>query len=413
MGDRLIGTKRTILLGAITLAAGYLILSLPFVSGKYLEFPLAVIAVGNGLFKANPSSLLSKVYQKEKVNQDSGFTLYYMAINIGAFLSFLVAPILNKYFGWHIAFSCCFFGLLLAILNYFVMGRWIRDVGSSPDFKPLQWGKYFLVVVGAVVLIAASYWLLDYRTVLAWLLVLSAIIFLALFARQIVKAGRDEKKGMLLFIVLFFQAIVFFVMYFQMPTSINLFVLRNVAYGAIPPASFQALNPIWILIMGPILAVIYHRLSKKHRDLSLPTKFALGTLLAGSAFLVLSLGAYFSRQTGIVNPGWVVTSYWFQSTGELLVSALGLSLASRFVPQRLMGYSMGLWFLSFSLASIIAGHVASIAAIPANISHDPRVSLPIYSHLFLQIGGVTVTFALLMFCFVPLLKRLIAHPIGE
>ncbi|MCB1828036.1 MAG: dipeptide/tripeptide permease, partial [Coxiellaceae bacterium] len=122
------------------------------------------------------------------------------------------------------------------------------------------------------------------------------------------------------------------------------------------------------------------------------------------------LAAYFSRDTGIVSPWWVVTSYWFQSTGELLVSALGLSLASRFVPQRFMGYSMGLWFLSMSLASLIAGHLASLASIPQNVSHDPKVSLPIYSNLFLHIGIVTVVFAVVMFCLIPLIKRLIVKP---
>ena len=199
-------------------------------------------------------------------------------------------------------------------------------------------------------------------------------------------------------------------MYFQMPTSINLFVLRNVAYGSIPPASFQALNPIWILMISPILATIYRRLASGRGDLSLPTKFALGTLLAGMAFLVLPLGAYVSRQTGIVSPWWVVASYGFQSTGELLVSALGLSLASRFVPQRLMGYAMGLWFLSTSLASIIAGHIASLAAVPKDIAHDPKITLPIYSKVFIHIGLATVAFAIVMFLLVPLLKRLIIMP---
>lgn len=410
VGDHVLGTKRTILLGAITLAIGYLLLSLPFLPTQYLEFPLAVIAVGNGLFKANPSSLLSKVYEKNPVNQDSGFTLYYMAINIGGFFSFLVAPVLNKFFGWHVGFSVCFFGLLLAIANYFFMGRFTKNIGSDPDFRPIRWHKFFAVIIGALVLIAVSYWLLDHKDIMAVLLLAGAVILLVIFFMEISKAHHTEKKGMILFFLLFLQAIVFFVMYFQMPTSINLFVLRNVSYGAIPPASFQALNPIWVLIMSPILAAIYNKLSKRGGDLSLPAKFSLGTLLAGSAFLVLPLAAYFSRDTGMVSPWWVVTSYWFQSTGELLVSALGLSLASRFVPQRLMGYSMGLWFLSTSLASVIAGHLASFAAIPQNVSHDPRLSLPIYSNLFLHIGVVTVVIALIMFCFVPLLKRLIVKP---
>ena len=209
-GDRIIGTKRTILLGAITLAAGYLLLSLPFLRTQYLELPLAIIAVGNGLFKANPSSLLSKIYRKTKAHEDSGFTLYYMAINIGGFLSFLLAPLLSKYFGWRTGFLSCFFGLVLAIFNYFVMARLIDEFGSPPDFKPIQWRQYFLVVLSAMVLIGVSYWLLDHKAITAWLLIMGAIVILLVFSWEILQAGQHEKKGMILFVLLFFQAIVFF-----------------------------------------------------------------------------------------------------------------------------------------------------------------------------------------------------------
>ncbi len=245
---------------------------------------------------------------------------------------------------------------------------------------------------------------------------IGAGVMLLFFLYEITKAKVKERKGMVLFIVLFFQAVIFFVLYFQMPTSLTLFALRNVEHHILwlpmQPANFQALNPFWILVMSPILAAYYAHQTRKGKDWSLPSKFASGTLLAGLAFLALSLGAYFSRSTGVVNSLWVVLSYGLQSTGELLVSALGLALVSRFIPQRLMGYTMGLWFLSFSLASIIAGHVAAYASIPSDISHDPRVSLPIYSNLFMHIGVITVIIAMLMFCFVPLLKRLIVGSRG-
>jgi POT family proton-dependent oligopeptide transporter len=137
----------------------------------------------------------------------------------------------------------------------------------------------------------------------------------------------------------------------------------------------------------------------------MPSKFSLGTLLAGLAFLVLPFGSLFAHN-GEINGLWLVVSYWLQSTGELLVSALGLSLAARYVPQRFMGFTMGLWFLCTSIASIIAGKVASFASIPANISQDPLMSLPIYNHLFLRIGVITCAIAVIMFALVPALKKL-------
>ena len=378
VGDYILGTKRTILLGAVVLAIGYLLLSLPMINEHYLQFPLAVIAVGNGLFKANPSSLLSKVYHETKHNQDSGFTLYYMAINVGSLVSISLTPWLSKLFGWSIGFLCSFVGLMLGIINYSIMRKSIVKYGSKPDFEKMRYGRLSAVVLISLIMIGICFWLLSHHNILSWLLVVSGIVMLLFFLWEIIQAKHKERKGMILFLILFLQAIIFFILYFQMPTSLTLFALRNVEHHIlwipVQPANFQALNPFWILVLSPILAVFYTSLSKRKKDISLPTKFAMGTLLAGLAFLVLPIAGYFARQTGVVNSMWVVLSYFLQSTGELLVSALGLSLVSRFVPQRLMGYTMGLWFLSISIASIIAGHVASIASIPKGISHDPRIS---------------------------------------
>lgn len=409
IGDKVLGTKRTILLGAVVLALGYLLLSLPEISSHHLALPLAFIAVGVGLFKANPSSLLSKVYEETPHNLDSGFTLYYMAINIGAAISMNLTPILNKIFGWHVAFSVCCAGIILAILNFLFMQKTIVGVGSKPDQKPMRWDYFSYVLLGTVGLIVGSNFLLNHYQMVSWLLLGGTITLLFSYMTLIAKAAPEERKGMFLFIILFTQGVVFFVLYFQMPTSLSLFALRNVHHSIlgipIQAAQFQMLNSFWVMAMSPVMAWFYQGWHKHNRDLSLPAKFSLGTLLAGLAFLCLSLGSLFNHH-GVISGMWLVFSYWLQSTGELLVSALGLSLAARYVPQRFMGFTMGLWFLCASIASIIAGKVASIASIPANISKDPYLSLPIYNHLFIKIGLTTVAISLAMFTLVPLLKKL-------
>jgi len=409
VGDKLLGTKRTILLGSVVLSIGYLLLSLPIINSHYLILPLAVIAVGNGLFKANPSSLLSKVYEGTNNNLDSGFTLYYMAVNIGSFISMNATPILNKYFGWHVAFSVCCAGLVFAIINYLFMRRTIAAYGSEPDKKPMQWDKFCYVILGVGAIICATYFMLHFYHVVSWLLLIGTIVLFSIYFRLIAKSEEHERKGMYLFVILFFQAILFWVMYFQTFTSLTLFALRNVEPSilGIPmlPAQFQALNPFWIMVMSPVLAIIYQRLFNKNHDLSIATKFALGTLLAGLSFVILPIGGLFNHG-GVISGNWLFISYWMQSTGELLVSALGLSLAARYVPQRYMGFTMGLWFLCTSIASIIAGKVATLASVPKNISHDPVSSLPIYNHLFLELGLVACAISVVMFACVPLLKKL-------
>jgi POT family proton-dependent oligopeptide transporter len=411
IGDKLLGTKRTILLGAITLAIGYFLLSLQvFHTANLLIMPLAVIAVGNGLFKANPSSLLSKVYEGTCYNLDSGFTLYYMAINIGSFLSMNLTPILSKYFGWHIAFLVCFIGLALAVINFILMRRIVKPYGSAPDLKPLRLDYFAYVIAFILGLVVACYFLLHYYQMMSWLLIGGTVALLLIYFGIIGKAAKShERNGMFLFSILFVQAIVFFVLYFQAPTSLTLFALRNVHHSVlgipIQPGQFQMFNALWVLALGPMLAIIYQALAKRKRDFSMPSKFSLGMLLAGLAFLCLPLGSLFAHN-GVVSGMWLVIYYGFQSVGELLVSALGLAVAARYVPQRFMGFSMGLWFLSISIANIIAGKVASIASVPKNISHDPVASLPIYNHLFLEMGIITVAIALLMFALVPVVKKL-------
>jgi proton-dependent oligopeptide transporter, POT family len=410
IGDRLLGTKRTILLGAVTLAIGYFLLSLPYDTEPMLVLPLAVIAVGNGIFKANPSSLLSKIYHGTNYNLDSGFTLYYMAINSGSLVSMSLTPVISQYFGWHAGFALCCAGLLVAIVNYLLFNKLIEPYGSIPDFKPLVWRHLFFVTLAALMSVGMCYWLLYHQAILTVLLSVGVGILFIFYFIQVYRANSQERRGMMLFIILFLEGIVFFVLYFQLPTSLTLFALRNINHdilGIIPmqPANFQALNPFWIMVMSPILASIYHRLGKKGKDLAMPTKFALGLFLCGLGFLSLPLGATFA-QHGIVSSMWVVTAYFFQSTGELFVNALGLSLVARYVPQRLVGYTMGLWFLCAALASIIGGRLASVASVPKNLSHDPVASLPIYSALFLKIGLVTIGIAFVFALLVPMLKKL-------
>ncbi len=371
--------------------------------------PLAFIAVGVGFFKANPSNLVSQIYKKNQLNPDSGFTLYYMAINAGGLVSMSLTPWIYSHWGWTSAFFLCFIGLSFGALSLIVKRKMISDVGSKPDFERIPLKTVLQIFLLFIALLGSTYWLIKHQTLMLWLLFLGSAGFIAIFVWQAITADTSEKPGMWLFLILFLQAILFFVLYFQIPTSLTLYAIRNVTpelFGMpIQPASFQALTPFWIMTLSPIMAILYQHLASKNKDLSMPAKFALGTFLAGCGFLVLPLGGQFANQYGMVSSNWLVLSYFLQSVGELLISALGLSLAARYVPQRLVGFTMGLWFLGTSIGSKIAGFVAGFADIPKEITH-PVKSLPIYNQLFLKIGLVTLIMALIMVAFIPKLKKL-------
>lgn len=410
IGDHFLGTKRTTLWGAIILGLGYLSLTLISIF-KLSIFPaLALIVVGSGFFKANPSALVSQIYQKNNLNSDSGFTLYYMAINIGALMSISLTPVIYQRWGWTYAFLLCFIGMLIGTFSLLVGRNMIKLIGSKPDFERVSLKTYSILFLFVILLTLSAYWLIKNQTVMFWLLIFGTTGFIILFLYLMMLANQKERRGMGLFLVLFLQAIIFFVLYFQAPTSLTLFALRNVTPTIlgipIHPASFQALNPFWIMIMSPILAVLYQYLSAKNKDISMPSKFALGTFLAGCGFLVLPLGGIFASAKGIISSNWLVLSYFLQSVGELLISALGLSLVARYIPHRLIGFTMGLWFLGSSIGSRVAGSVAALASVPKE-SMDPLQSLPIYNQLFLKIGVVTVIMALLMAIFIPKLKKLV------
>jgi POT family proton-dependent oligopeptide transporter len=187
IGDNILGTKRTMVLGACTLAIGYFLLSLG--SDKLFYYALGVIVVGNGLFKANPSSLLSKCYHADDHRIDGAFTLYYMAINIGSFFSMLFVPMIALRYGWGMGFRACSIGLLVAILNYFVCYSWVKDIGSTAGLKPMKLMNLLYVMLGGLMVILLSGWILQRLSVAHWLLLVIGFGVIVKFLYEIVKSS--------------------------------------------------------------------------------------------------------------------------------------------------------------------------------------------------------------------------------
>lgn len=407
MGDNWLGIRRTMLLGTVILIIGYS--SLALFGAVNIYVPLGIILVGNGLFKANPANLMSKIYEGQEGKLDSGFTLYYMAINVGSFIAVASTPAIAAHFGWDIAFSTCAIGLTAALAAYFIWHRVIIPFGSKPDDLKVAPKMALYMTSLVLALIAVCIFCLYHFTLSGWAILLAGIAIFAIFFLQIIRSPADERKSLFVCFILIIQAVIFFVLYLQIPTSLNFFALRNVQpifLGIhIEPASYRIFNSLWIVLLSPVLAAIYNKLALYDKDLSMPTKFVLGIFLTGIGFTVLGLSTKFAAHNGVISGGWVAFFYFFESIGELLVSALGLAMVSRYVPARLMGFTMGVWFFSNSIAGIIAGKVASIASVPKTVT-DPIQSLPIYQHLFSNLAYVTIGISIFMAFFIPMLKRM-------
>lgn len=407
LGDKVLGTKRTIVLGLIVLASGYLALAL--VDKQHVFQALGLICVGNGLFKANPSSLLSKCYEENDPRLHGGFTLYYMAINLGSIFALFIGPLLSSKYGYSYAFFVSFIGILLGLANYIFQRQHIAVVNTMADHRPIHLWQWGLIIIGIIAAAHASAYLLQHVMIaknLLWLITTIVVVIYFIYMRR-------EKSvsfmRMLLAFILMLEAVVFFTLYQQMPTSLNLFAVNNVhavLFGIdINPQSFQALNPIWIISMSPVLAVFYAKLHQRGYAFPIPYKFALGMTCCGLSFMLLFFSRYVHDEGGMVSSWWLVASYLFQSLGELLVSALGVAMVAELVPPQIAGFVMGMWFLTSSVAGFIGASVASYTALPNNL--QPGIeSLMIYTKVFAYIGLITLAVALLLWLISPGLCRL-------
>ena len=411
VGDKFFGTRHTMLLGAIVLAVGYALMVVPARSSMFLFVALGVIVVGNGLFKANAGNLVRKIYEGDDAKIDSAFTIYYMAVNIGSTFSMLLTPVIKNYFnapfhgqltwllgsnaqgmfghglGWHMAFAVCCVGLLVGLANYAVMRHTLDFIGSDPDHQPMQWWKLGAVLAGGIVVVLVSTIILKYGTIAKIFVYAAGAFVLLIFGYLITKSELREKPGLIIALVLVVETVFFFIFYQQMSTSLNLFALRNVdpAFNLFglklwtwDPAQFQALNPIWIFILSPILAIIYTHYAKRDRDLSIAAKFALGFLAVAIGFFIYGAANHFTTAPGMTSQWTMVWGYGFGSLGELLTSGLGLAFVARYVPARMGGFMMGAYFVASGVAQYLGGIVASFASVPDKITaflHDRAVTV--------------------------------------
>jgi POT family proton-dependent oligopeptide transporter len=423
IGDRILGTRRTMLIGAAVLSLGYTLMVIPGQSVWFLFCALGVIVVGNGLFKANAGNLVRKIYEGNDSRIDSAFTIYYMAVNLGAMISQLLTPWLKDYFnanyggglGWHIAFAVCAVGLVLGLINYAVMRASMAHIGSAPDELPTPWAKVLAVLAVGVVVVFVSAYILQHEAVARAFVYVAGVVVLGIFAYLISIGKPSDRAGLIAALVLVVQTMFYFIFYQQMSTSLNLFALRNVdpAFNLFgmhlwnwSPAQFQAFNPIWIFILSPILAWAYTAAGNRGRDLSIAAKFALGFAIVALGFFIYGASRHFAGSDGRVSSWLMVWGYGAISLGELLVSGLGLAMIARYVPASMGGFMMGAYFVASGVSQYLGGVVASYASISGDLTNDPIASLPIYTSLFNKLGIAALVCTVIAVAVLPLMKRL-------
>lgn len=424
IGDRILGLRRTMVLGAATLGVGYLLLSLPMQAALFPA--MGVIVLGNGLFKVNPNNLVSRLHEGRHSKLDILFTVYYISLQIGAFVSILLLPWIKDHPGWaitlgslrfdswHLAFGVSAIGLALAVVNYSLFGEYLRPYGARPDFQPFKARSFTALIAVSLPIAAALSEVIRYQAATLAVVGLSALILVYIFARLLATCERSARNRVIACIVFTFISIIWAVYNQQIYTSLTLFALRNVRHSLlglqVAPAQFQDLNQFWLMVLAAPLAWLYVRMAKTRRgDFSIASKFTAGLYVLAAAFFLYA-ASRFTAQDGVTSPWWLVGGYAAQSLGELLISALSFSMVSQLVPESARGIVMGGWFLGMGLSNYAGGAIASLASIPGGTT-SAVATLAIYTRLFAWLGVAALTAAIIATLLVPWLNRLAAAPL--
>ncbi len=365
VADRILGPYRSVLLGGIVIALGHFTLALRALPFFYTG--LALIVIGTGLLKPNATTLVGSLYEEQDARRDAGFSIFYMGINLGAFIGPLLAGGLAQKVDWHLGFACAGVGMTLGLIQY-VLGRdrlrpamervasrvrRAAPVAGAParagggailGFTPIEWGRIAAVVV--------------------------FFVFAALF----------------------------WAAYEQAASTLNLFVDRyadrTVLGWTVPSSWFVAIQPLFVILLSGVFAWLWVWLGP--REPSTPAKFSLGLLFVGLSFvLLLPAGAIAQRGGGVlVSSLWLVGAYFLQVVGELCLSPVGNSAVTKLAPPRIVGMMMGVWFLSIGAGNKLAGWVAGLSA-----------SVPLTT-LFGGLAAVTLVAALVLFLLLQPVRRL-------
>ena len=417
LADRFLGFKRSILFGGALLMIGYALMAIRSIDAFFLG--MAVIVVANGLFKPNVSSMVGDLYTRDDPKRDSGYTLFYMGINIGAMLPPIFIGWLVNAFGWNFGFLVASIGMGIGFVTFLTQQKRLANIGKPAASSPLHFAKkralsYIIFFAGILLFIAVLQFLFASPQETNYILIASAVLILSAVFYYLVKEPLEQRRKLLACLMLIVVSVGFWAIYVQMFTSAMLFADRNMSksfLGFTIDAEFtQFFNPFFILVLSPILSFAWVHLAHKHKNPSTPIKFAFGILFMSIGFFVLGAGTQFFSTQGMASAWWLVCSYFIMTVGELFLSPIGLSMITRLAPKHLVGMMMGVWFLTQSAAFAIGSLLAIWADVPVGIA--PNQSLPIYSRAFLGYGAVAFSLAIVAFLLAPYVNRLIHEPSG-
>lgn len=423
MADKFLGYRYAVILGGILMAIGeFIILG---GTDQFMLIGMGALIIGNGYFKANISTIVGKLYRDNDPRRDSGFTIFYIGINVGALLATTVVAFVGETYGFKYGFALAGIGMLMGIFIFW-MGRAkysaapgldIKEAGKKKVLGPINMVQ--AITVGSLFLIPACYLLILENYLIAGLLLVLFVMISAVLVMAGAKADKEIvsanaldpssgttgkpvwKDRMIVLIIFMLINVTFWAFFEQAGTSLTLFADRCVdrfIFGWEMPASMtQFFNPFFIIVFGSIFSVMWIKLSKIGKNPSIPLKFAFGIAQLGLGFLVTLLGVKFMDASFQVPLFTLLLLYLLHTTGELFLSPIGLSMVTKLAPKEIAGTAMGAWFLSFAMANYLGGFIASLMGGHGDgESLTGEAGLMAYTEVFTTIGLICLGMALLI-----------------
>jgi proton-dependent oligopeptide transporter, POT family len=388
IADRLIGAQRAVLAGGVAITLGNALLALS-TSPRGFYVGLVVIVLGVGLLKPNVSAIVADLYPEGGARLDSGFTVFYIGINVGGFLGPLVTGWAQLHYGARAGFAAAALFMALGVLQFVLTRRYLGTSGAhvpSIGSRTREW-RYLWAAVGASALVLAAVscgWIpvsaVSLAQAVAYVIAAMAVLYFLYYFIAAGLTSEERRRGVVL-VVLFIGSALFWSGYEQAGSSLNLFAERYTdrtigwLHFVIPTGWFQSLDSAFIFIVAPFLAWLWIALGRRSLNPSAPAKFALGVIFMGAGFLVMAAAASIVASGSKVLPYWLILTYMLHVFGELCLSPVGLSYYTKLTPKRFVGQMMGIWFLSLSLGNLVAGLIAgefdanNVAAMPGQYMH--------------------------------------------
>ncbi|NMW32518.1 peptide MFS transporter [Altererythrobacter sp. RZ02] len=366
LADRYLGQRKAVVFGAVLLTFGHFFMAFegdggqadPFINVFWLA--LALIIVGSGFLKANISVIVGQLYSRTDIRRDPAYTIFYMGINVGAATASIICGFLGQTYGWEYGFGLAGFGMLIGLV-FFVLGKpLLMGKGEPKDPAKIAGGKEWGIYGAGLAMVLLCWTAIQFQELVGIVLGIfgGGLVLYVLFT-AVTKLAPEERDRIFAAMFLILTSIVFWALFEQAGSSLNLFTDRHVETGGVNASMFQSINAIYIVLLAPVFAMMWQSLARKGAEPSTPMKFGLAIIQVGLGFLVLVWGA---ESVGVNVPTPVIfifLIYLLHTTGELCLSPVGLSAMNRLAPAHMASLIMGTWFFASALGNFAAGLIAS------------------------------------------------------